>query len=157
MDSYLEQKRLIGVDKFVKEKKLEFTKTGETVQQVYDIVNSTIRKAEYMKSKGNIAKQYMLRRGDSMYDIMSKGYKYFEERLQQAYATPTEKSLIYDVIIYDKSRRPIFVKYDPDYSYADRFVKSDEYFAIRNGLFREQNGKVYYKSKEVCNSNNMSS
>lgn len=157
MDAYLEQKRLIGVNKFVKEKKLEFTKTGETVQQVYDIISSTIRKAEYMKSKGNIAKQYMMGRGDSMYDVMSKGYKYFEEKLRQTYAYPTEKSLVYDVIIYDKSRRPIFVKYDPDYNYADRFVKNDEYFAIRNGLFREQNGKVYYKSKEVCSSNKMSS
>jgi hypothetical protein len=118
----------------------------------------SIKKAEYMKSKGNISKQYLMGRKDSMFDILSKGPKYFENKLRSLYTQPTDSKLLYDVAIYDKNRRPVYIKYDPNYQYADYFTKQNgEYTAVKNGIFKETNGSVYYKDKLICNSSQMTS
>jgi hypothetical protein len=93
-----------------------------------------------------------------MFDIMSKGAKYFEDKLRARYTQPSDPKLLYDVAIYDKNRRPIYLKYDPTYAYADYFAKQNgEYTSVKNGVFRETNGSIYYKDKLVCGSNKMTS
>lgn len=164
LSDYLENKRLIGISEFTEDKKFVTSERVENetgihfIEHVGTIENMSIKKAEYMKSKGNISKQYLMGRKDSMFDILSKGPKYFENKLRALYTQPTDSKLLYDVAIYDKNRRPIYIKYDPDYKYADYFTKQGgEYTAVKNGIFKETNGSVYYKDKLVCNSSQMTS
>jgi len=162
----LEEQRLIGVDTFTengefhisKRVKNESGKGYHFVKEIGKISKSETRKAEYMKSKGNIAKQFLLDRGDSMFTVMSKGYKFFEDKLKSLYAQPDDPRLIYDVVIYDKHRRPVYVKYDPKHKFAQYFSRQNgEFYSTRNGIFKESNGKIYYKDKEFCDGNKMTS
>ena len=166
LNKFLEEQRLIGVDTFTengefhisKRVKNESGKGYHFVKEIGKISKSETRKAEYMKSKGNIAKQFLLDRGDSMFTVMSKGYKFFEDKLKSLYAQPDDPRLIYDVVIYDKHRRPVYVKYDPKHKFAQYFSRQNgEFYSTRNGIFKESNGKIYYKDKEFCDGNKMTS
>lgn len=161
---YLEDIRLIGIERFTEQMKFDVTKLVKIGDNYefrtfeHDIKSSKIRKAEYMKSKGNIAKQYLIDRRDSLYNILKQGPAYFEQKLHDVYQEPDDKKLLYDVIIYDKSRRPIYLKLDLEHKYADYFLnQKGEYTYTINGIFRETQGSIYYKDKKVCSSNKLSS
>lgn len=166
LNKFLEEQRLIGVDTFTENEEFHISKRVKNesgkgyhfVKEIGKISKSETRKAEYMKSKGNIAKQFLLDRGDSMFTVMSKGYKFFEDKLKSLYAQPDDPRLIYDVVIYDKHRRPVYVKYDPKHKFAQYFSRQNgEFYSTRNGIFKESNGKIYYKDKEFCDGNKMTS
>ena len=166
LGQFLEEQRIQGIATFTENKVFNISKrvTDEFGAVHYEkendnvITDMLIRTAEYMKSKGNVSKQFLIDRGDSMFKILSEGEKYFENKLKTLYAQPTDPKLLYDVAIYDKYRRPIYIKYDPEYKYADYFSKrGGEYYAIKNGIFSETNGSVYYKDRLVCDSNKMTS
>lgn len=165
LEEFLRELRIKGIADFTENKIFNITRriddpTGVRYEKENDnvITDMLIRKAEYMKSKGNVSKQFLIDRGDSMFKILSEGEKYFEGKLKSLYTQPTDPKLLYDVAIYDKHRRPIYIKYDPEYKYADYFSKQGgEYYAIKNGIFSETNGTVYYKDKPVCDGNKMTS
>ena len=158
LTKFIENQRLIGVSKFTDDGIFEFTKEGDTKPTQFVIKHSKIRKAEYMKSKGNVSKQFLIDRDHSMFDIETKGWKYFKEQLEKAYQQPTDSKLLYDVVIYDKARVPIYIKYDPNHLFAKYFSEQNgEYVSTINGIFREKQGRVYYKNQEVCSSNKMTS
>lgn len=158
LTKFIENQRLIGVSKFTDNGIFEFTREGDTKPTQFVIKHSKIRKAEYMKSKGNVANQFLIDRGHSMFDIEAKGWKYFKEQLEKTYQQPSDPKLLYDVVIYDKARRPIYIKYDPNHAFAKYFSEQNgEYVSTINGIFKEKQGVVYYKNQEVCNSNKMTS
>jgi hypothetical protein len=153
---FLHAERLIGVNQFAEDDIFEVTIAGQTTPTKHKIKSSKIRKAEYMKSKGNVSKQYQMDREDSMFDVISQGEQYFVNKLSALYTPPADPKLLYDVVIYDKARRPIYLKFDPNHKYAEHFAKQKgEYYPVRSGLFKESHGYVYYKDKEICSSNQM--
>ena len=156
LKGFIPTEKLNGISQFTEDNIFEITISGQTEPIQHQIQSSKIRKAEYMKSKGNVAKQFHMDREDSMFDVLTRGKSYFEDKLSKLYTQPNDPNLLYDVVVYDKARRPIYLKFDPNHKYAEHFVKQKgEYYPVRNSIFKESHGYIYYKDKLVCNSNQM--
>lgn len=105
------------------------------------ISNLNVSAAEVVMGK-QWAKQFHLKAGDDINEILTQKSKFFYNRISNLYSLPAIDKNLYDGIAYTKEGKPILVAISDDYN----FEKS------RNADVTTVDGKAYLNGKFLCDS-----
>lgn len=98
----------------------------------------------------NYARQFGLKAGDEISEILEQGSSFFKSRMISNYKLPDNiDKTLYDAILYTGDGKQILVKYGDKYDITEQFKNVP--IVTEGNSFKIVNGSVYYNDQEFTN------